>query len=82
MNALQYAGEMQVYSLVGRRSFDTFSLYRGIQPLIEEILNRHLGADHGIEVRANGLTVREDGSWKVVWRDSRYEKQACVMRSV
>ncbi|KAF9573058.1 hypothetical protein EC968_009108 [Mortierella alpina] len=42
----------------------------GIQPLIEEILNRHLGVDHGIEVRANGLTVREDGSWKVVWRDS------------
>ncbi|KAG0212681.1 hypothetical protein BGX28_005877 [Mortierella sp. GBA30] len=41
----------------------------GIQPLIEEVLNRFLGADHGIEVRANGLSIREDGSWKIVWRD-------------
>ncbi|KAF9990833.1 hypothetical protein BGZ75_009524 [Mortierella antarctica] len=42
----------------------------GIQPLIVEILNRYLGVDHGIEVRANGLTVCPDGSWKIVWRDS------------
>ncbi|KAF9287233.1 hypothetical protein BGZ68_002065 [Mortierella alpina] len=42
----------------------------GIQPLIQEILNRHLGADHDIEVRANGLNFRDDGSWKIVWRDS------------
>ncbi|KAF9920439.1 hypothetical protein FBU30_009758 [Linnemannia zychae] len=42
----------------------------GIQPLIEEMLNRYLGVDHGITVRANGLTIRPDGHWKVVWRDS------------
>ncbi|KAK3836210.1 MAG: HAD-like domain-containing protein [Linnemannia gamsii] len=42
----------------------------GIQPLIEELLNRYLGVDHGIIVRANGLTTRPDGAWKVVWRDS------------
>ncbi|KAF9101868.1 hypothetical protein BGX27_011290 [Mortierella sp. AM989] len=43
----------------------------GIQPLIEEMLNRYLGHGHGIVVRANGLTTKEDGSWKVIWRDSR-----------
>ncbi|KAF8925113.1 hypothetical protein BGZ58_001123, partial [Dissophora ornata] len=42
----------------------------GIQPLIEEMLNRYLGINHGITVRANGLTTREDGSWRVIWRDS------------
>ncbi|KAF9359185.1 hypothetical protein BGX26_012960 [Mortierella sp. AD094] len=42
----------------------------GIQPLIEEMLNRYLGHGHGIVVRANGLTMKEDGSWKVLWRDS------------
>ncbi|KAG0251336.1 hypothetical protein BGZ95_006919, partial [Linnemannia exigua] len=42
----------------------------GIQPLIEELLNRYLGVDHGITVRANGLTTRPDGTWKVLWRDS------------
>ncbi|KAF9577152.1 hypothetical protein BGW38_007825, partial [Lunasporangiospora selenospora] len=41
-----------------------------IQPLIEDALNRYLGEDHGIEVRANGLTTNEDGSWRVLWRDS------------
>ncbi|KAF9995891.1 hypothetical protein BGZ80_006335 [Entomortierella chlamydospora] len=42
----------------------------GIQPLIEEMLNRYLGHGHGIVVRANGLTFQEDGSWKVLWRDT------------
>ncbi|KAG0333473.1 60S ribosomal protein L8B, partial [Podila humilis] len=41
-----------------------------IQPLIEEILIRYLGSDHGIEVRANGLTFDHNGSWKIQWRDS------------
>ncbi|KAG0366607.1 hypothetical protein BGZ54_005114 [Gamsiella multidivaricata] len=43
----------------------------GILPLIQEMLDRFLGVDHGIEIRANGLTFREDGSWRVLWRDSR-----------
>ncbi|KAF9104640.1 hypothetical protein BGX29_001533 [Mortierella sp. GBA35] len=38
----------------------------GIQPLIEEMLARYLGVDHGITVRANGLTIREDG-WRIIW---------------
>ncbi|KAF9417832.1 hypothetical protein BGZ76_004485, partial [Entomortierella beljakovae] len=42
----------------------------GIQPLIEEMLNRYLGEGHGITVCANGLTFKEDGSWRVLWRDS------------
>ncbi|KAF9199266.1 hypothetical protein BGZ49_010651 [Haplosporangium sp. Z 27] len=42
----------------------------GIQPLIEEMLNRYLGRGHGIVVRANGLNRKDDGSWKVLWRDS------------
>ncbi|KAF9130823.1 hypothetical protein BGW39_002577, partial [Mortierella sp. 14UC] len=42
----------------------------GIQPLIEELLNRYLGVDHGIIVRANGLATRPDGTWKILWRDS------------
>ncbi|KAF9903688.1 hypothetical protein EC991_003463 [Linnemannia zychae] len=42
----------------------------GIQPLIEELLNRYLGVDHGIIVRANGLTTRPDGTWRILWRDS------------
>ncbi|KAG0310770.1 hypothetical protein BGZ99_000145, partial [Dissophora globulifera] len=42
----------------------------GIQPLIEEMLDRYLGVHHGITVRANGLSIREDGSWKIIWRDS------------
>ncbi|KAG0015449.1 hypothetical protein BGZ82_001399 [Podila clonocystis] len=41
-----------------------------IQPFVEEMLNRFLGVGHGIEVRANGLTFQEDGTWKVLWRDS------------
>ncbi|KAG0017928.1 hypothetical protein BGZ81_010465 [Podila clonocystis] len=41
-----------------------------IQPFIEEMLDRFLGVGHGIEVRANGLTFQEDGTWKVLWRDS------------
>ncbi|KAF9196668.1 hypothetical protein BGZ50_008613 [Haplosporangium sp. Z 11] len=42
----------------------------GLKPLIAGILEHHLGADHGIEIRANSLTTREDGSWRVLWRDS------------
>ncbi|KAF9088750.1 hypothetical protein BGX23_007128 [Mortierella sp. AD031] len=45
----------------------------GIQPLIEEMLARYLGVDHGITVRANGLTIREDG-WRIIWRDSSTSK--------
>ncbi|KAF8936310.1 hypothetical protein BGZ47_009557, partial [Haplosporangium gracile] len=42
----------------------------GIQPLIEEMLDRFLGVNHGIIVRANGLTTRPDGTWRILWRDS------------
>lgn len=41
----------------------------GIQPLIEEMLNRYLGYDHGIQVRANGLDTR-DGHWRLLRRDT------------
>jgi hypothetical protein len=44
---------------------------RGIQPLIEEMLNRYLGYDHGIKVRANKLGWNDDGSWKLIRRDTR-----------
>ncbi|KAI1301023.1 hypothetical protein EDD11_005859 [Mortierella claussenii] len=54
----------------------------GIQPLIEEVLNRYLGIGHGIEVRANGLTMREDGSWKVLWRDSSSDFPAALVADV
>lgn len=43
----------------------------GIQPLIEEMLNRYLGVNHKVIVRANGLTTRPDGTWRILWRDSR-----------
>lgn len=42
----------------------------GIQPLIEEMLDRYLGVNHKIIVRANGLTIRPDGTWRILWRDS------------
>ncbi|KAF9541876.1 hypothetical protein EC957_002581 [Mortierella hygrophila] len=42
----------------------------GIQPLIEEMLDRYLGVNHNIIVRANGLIIRPDGTWRILWRDS------------
>ena len=59
-------------------------LSSGMEPLIRALLASHVGpaASSAIPIVANDVKHKPDGTWEIVYRDSRYAYTLCMRRKV